>query len=447
MTAMNPTLKNWLAFFFGLGAVTQIRIVGAMALTEAFCIVLAPFVLVNIWPRFKEAKGHKILLLLFLWMVSAIITDLYRETETKDALKGIFALPFLGAVFIIAFALLWDDLMRVRWIAFGMAISGIISLYAFHAQSVIGRAESMGAALTEVMNFKTYYAGIVFLVISALVALLFHNWPRLTVWILLASSTVFLYGGSRSGFLVLLLGAGGTWLAQNRFLSLRAIQRNTVMIVIFAAIGGLIAMETYAYAVNRGWLGEEEERKYEEQTDSEIGILEGRADFIGALLAIKDSPIIGYGSWAKDERNYMAQTMRYIGDEESARMAYRRSMMRKVGMPTHSHLGQAWVWHGFLGGLFWIFILVLMIRFFKYAIHLCRPLIAYFILLLTTSGWDLFFSPFSQRPRWGVVFAVMILSLAEVERRRKKVSLTSTKFDEGERWDGKWERILTEGEK
>jgi len=434
---MSAGTKNLLAFLFGLGAVTQIRIVGAMGITEAFCIVLAPFVLVNIWPKFKEAKAHKILLLLFLWVVSAIITDLYRETETRDALKGIFALPFLGAVFIIAVALLWDDLMRVRWIALGMALSGIISLYAFQVQSVVGLAESTGVDLEEVMNFKTYYAGVVFLIVGALVILLFRNWPRLTIWILLVSSVIFLYGGLRSGFLSLLLSAGGAWLAQNRFLSLRAIQRDTMILVIVAIIGGLVAMETYVYAIESGWLGEDEERKYEMQTDSNIGLLEGRAEFIGALLAIKDSPLIGYGSWAVDKENYGAQMLEYIDDREAADIRYRKSMEKNLYMPTHSHIWQAWVWHGFLGGLFWMFILVLMVRFFKYAIHLCRPLIAYFILLLTTSGWDLFFSPFQSRPRWGMVFAIVVLGLMEVERRLRSAP-EGTVPDMETPWDGKW---------
>jgi len=409
-----------------------------MGITEAFCIFLSPFVLATVWPKFKETQGKKLLLFLVLWFLSACVTDFYRETEWNDAARGIFALPFLFAVFVVAFALLWDDLMRVRWMVLGTAISAIISMYYFQAQALIGRAETMGGDIEEIMNFKTYYAGIVFLVVCVLVVLLFRNWPLITVWILLISSVVFLIGGSRSGFLTLLISAGGAYLAQNRFLSLRALQRNIAMLAVFACIGGLLAMETYAYAAEEGWMGEEEYAKYETQSESEIGLLSGRAEFIGSLIAIKDSPILGHGSWAVDKENYGVRMLEYIGEEEAALYRDRKSSEQDMWLPTHSHLWQAWVWHGFLGGLFWIFVLVLMLRFFKHSLHLCRPLIAYNILLLVSALWALLFSPFSDRPRWGIIFAIILLALAEVERRRKKAALAGVPPDMETEWDGKW---------
>lgn len=435
---MSASTKNLLAFLFGLGSVTQIRMIGAMGISEAITVFLAPFVLINTWQKLKEAKGQTILFLLLLWMLSAGFTDLYRETETKDAIKGVVAIPFLAAMFIISFALLWDDIKRVRWIALGMALSAIISIYAFRTQALLGRAESVGEAVEGLVTFKTVYAGVLLLVIGALTALLFRNWPLITVWILLISSAIFLYGGSRNGFLVLLLSAGGAWLAQGRFLSLRAIQRRTAILAIFVAIGGLIAVETYVYAVESGWLGEEALTKYEDQSESDIGLLSGRAEFVAAILAIKDSPIIGHGSWAIDKENYGSQMLEYIGEYEAANFRDQRMREQDFLLPTHSHLWQSWVWHGLFGGLFWMFVLVLMIRFFKHALHLCRPLIAYFILLLITAGWDLLFSPFSQRPRWGILFAVIVLSLAEVDRRRKKAALAGTEPDMESEWDGKW---------
>ncbi len=104
---LNPSLKNWLTFLYGLGAITQIRIIGAMGITELACLVASPFVLIKIWPKIREAGAEKLLLFLMLWFFSAVLTDYYRDSSTNNALRGIFAQVFLLADFVIAFALLW----------------------------------------------------------------------------------------------------------------------------------------------------------------------------------------------------------------------------------------------------------------------------------------------------------------------------------------------------
>jgi hypothetical protein len=434
---MSPLSKNWIAFFFGLGAITQIRIVGAMGITEAFCVVLSPFVLVKVWPKMRETLGQKILVFLFLWFLSAGTTDLYRETSLYDALRGVFVLPFLFAAFVVSFALLWDDFTRVRWIALGIAISGVLSISFFPAQSIVAKASEMGMDVEAAMDFTNYYANITSLVIGAFAAFLYPKIPRMTVFILIIASVGFLIGGSRNGFLTFTFSAGGIWLAQRRILSLQIVQRNTIMVAAFVIIGGLIAMEFYTYSAEQGWLGEAAYDKYKRQSESEIGLLSGRAEFIAAILAIKDSPFLGHGSWSVDRNNYGVRMLEYVGRYNEARVRGNRIREQDMWLPAHSHLWQAWIWHGFFGGLFWIFVLVLILRFFKQAIHLCRPIIAYSFLLLTDSVWDLLFSPFSYRIRWGVLFATVVLGLAEVERRRRKKEIDST-FNVDAPWNGSW---------
>jgi hypothetical protein len=432
-----PTTKNWFAFLFGLGAVTQIRIIGAMGITEAFCIVLGPFVFFNIWPKMRETKAKTIMTFLFFWFISAVFTDLIRESSLNDALRGIFAIPILFLVFVVAFALLWDDLTRVRWMALGVALSAIVSMYVFRAQVTIGLADYAGQSVEDVMTFKTYYAAIVFVNISAFTVFLYRKWPAFVIVLLIFSGVFYLSEGSRSVFLVLFISAIGAWLAFGQYYTLRKVQTNTVLLTVVVALGGWMAMEIYVYSVENGWMGEDEYAKYEMQTDSDIGLMEGRVEFIGALFAIKDSPFIGYGSWAIDRGNYGTQMLEYIDDRDAADIRDRKSMERDLYMPAHSHVWQAWIWHGFLGGFFWLSIFFLMISFLKKAIHLCRPLIAYNLLLLFSSLWDLFFSAFSNRPRWGIVFAIVAISLAEVERRRRTAP-EGTIPDMESPWDGRW---------
>ena len=434
---ITPQNKSRLAFLFGLGSMTQIRIIGAMGITEAVCVFLSPFVFVNIWPKLSRTKGRKILLFMLLWFLSAVLTDIYRKSSWDDALRGIFVLPFLFGVFVIAFALLWDDLMRIRWMVMGMAVSGIISIYYFRTQSLIGRAAETGMPVEEIIDFKMVYAGVLMLIIGVITVFLHSRRPMLVVFILLGASFIYLLQGYRNGFLTLLLCAGGAWLSTNRFFALRKLQENALLLVSIAAIGGIMAMEIYTYSVQRGWLGESELAKYEDQTDSSIGLLEGRAQFIASMFAIRDSPILGHGSWAVDRKGYGADMFRYIDDKDKMERYNSLAMKKAPWIPTHSHLWQAWVWHGFLGGMFWIYIFVLIVQYLKTGLHLCRPLIAYNLLLFIGASWDLFFSPFSQRPRWAMVFTIIAVTLTEVERR-KRVAKLKGESDINSPWSGIW---------
>ena len=437
MRGISPKNKSRLAFLFGLGSMTQIRIVGAMGITEAVCIFLSPFVFINIWPRFGKTKGVKVVLFMLLWFLSAIITDIYRKSSLDDAVRGIFVLPFLFAVFVVAFALLWDDLMRVKWMVLGMAVSGIISIFFFRTQALIGRAAETGMQVEEIINFKLVYASVLMLVIGVITVFLFKRRPMLVVLILLGASFIYLLQGYRNGFLTLLLCAGGSWLSKDRFFTLRKLQENALLLVAIVAISGITAMEIYAYAVQKGWLGESELEKYKNQTDSSVGLLEGRAQFIASMFAIRDSPILGHGSWAVDKSGYGADMYRYIDDKDKMEQYNRLAMKKAPWIPTHSHLWQAWVWHGFLGGLFWIYTFILILQYLKTGLHLCRPLIAYNLLLFIGASWDLFFSPFSQRPRWAVVFTIISLTLAEVQRRRKMKRIGG-EADINSAWSGRW---------
>jgi len=89
------------------------------------------------------------------------------------------------------------------------------------------------------------------------------------------------------------------------------------------------------------------------QAHGEYGlIVGGRSEILVSAQAIMDSPILGHGSWAKNEEyaamlNYLRESMGYVaqGKHESGLI------------PTHSHIFGAWVEAGILGAVFWLWIL------------------------------------------------------------------------------------------
>jgi O-antigen ligase len=231
-----------------------------------------------------------------------------------------------------------------------------------------------------------------------------------------------------------LLAALGRW----AFPTLRRVQRSTGMILILSALLVFAAGKIYKMAALSGIMGEDEYRKYSLQSKSKIGLLSGRTEVVTGLMAIGDSPILGHGSWPWDEKQYRRQTMEMIGaldmlDEYMTRV-------RQLGVfeyiPTHSHFVQAWVWHGFLGGVFWIYVLIFLFRFFCDGIHLYRPLLAWFAIVYLSAIWALIFSPISSRFSWGVLISVAALGLAEAERRRR-MRLAGIPLDPDAPWDGR----------
>ncbi len=416
---------------------TQIRIVGALGITEAVCIAISPIVFAKMWPKIKAVGGQRIILFMFLWFFSAVCTDIYRESSWRDALRGIFVLPFLFSAFVVTFSLLWDDLVRLRWIALGIVLSAFVSMYAFPAQSLAAWAQKYGQSVQEAINFKTFYAKLLILAISWFSIVLYKRRPVFVVLIQLAVSGVCLFLGNRSGFLILFLSAAGIWIAANRVRVLQAIQRNIFVLATVTAVLVFAGLELYSAAASAGMLGKSELQKFERQTDSSIGLLESRSHFIAAMFAIADSPILGHGSWAMDRNYYGAKMYEFLGDSTEQRRYSRQNWQKGLWIPTHSHLWQAWVWHGVLGAVFWISILLLMLRYVRDAIHLCRPLIGYNILVFLFTFWHLFFSPFSDRIRWGMIICVALLSVAEKDRRRKLKAVDSS-VDVDAPWDGKW---------
>ena len=120
----------------------------------------------------------------------------------------------------------------------------------------------------------------------------------------------------------------------------------------------------------------------------------GRPETLVAIQAIRDSPIIGHGSFAADVRysNWRQQLQYEYGysDTDTA------EELEYPVIPTHSHLTMAWVESGILGGLLWIYILVLTIRAL-FRLALTRPNFApLYSYLLVNFVWDILYSPFGS---------------------------------------------------
>ena len=77
-------------------------------------------------------------------------------------------------------------------------------------------------------------------------------------------------------------------------------------------------------------------------------------------------------------------------------------------IPTHSHLTMAWVESGILGGLLWIYILVLTLRAI-FQVAVTRPNMApLYSYLLVNFVWDILYSPFGSVNRMVGAYLVLL---------------------------------------
>ncbi len=189
---------------------------------------------------------------------------------------------------------------------------------------------------------------------------------------------------------------------------------------------GMVAI--YSVAAENNLLGEAAKEKYEFQSSGDLGLLlSGRTESIGSTRAILDSPIIGHGSWARDIR----YTVLMVAALEASGVKMVGDPYQDDLIPTHSHILGSWVEAGFLGGLFWLFVLAITVGALYRCLKLADVPATFVGYVLFSALWNVAFSPFANSARIGDAAALcLVLSIwrsAEMsdDARDSRVSILS----------------------
>jgi len=168
---------------------------------------------------------------------------------------------------------------------------------------------------------------------------------------------------------------------------------------------GFIFINGYEYVAQKGILGEKNLQKYESQASGNLGILiGGRSEILVSVYAIRDSPIIGHGSWAKDHR--YADMLMYL----KSVLGYTSAEPGEEGLiPSHSHIFGAWVEAGILGAVFWIWVLSLPIRVLTGSYRTKEPLSPLIIFFSFILIWDILFSPYGAERRFITPYYIIVM--------------------------------------
>jgi hypothetical protein len=413
-----------LSFLFGLGATVSIRFVGILAISDLIAIAFLPFIVFN-KQMYVDRRFRIVIVLLLLWMMSAIFSDIYNDTNTLDTLKGFFTLvPFLACLGF-SYWLLNKNYELMLPFLWGYLISYIISalfgLDAFYSELVKQKGLS---SITQLGHYDKIMVWVAYSFVGgAFVISYFRKYPRLVVLGMFLFSILSLFNGSRGIFLQAFLVSAVLFyfvhltkhIQWDEEFWQRRLRSKIPIFILYTIIIIYAAIFVYKFSVTKGYLGKVELRKYELETKSSIGLLSSRGEFVSVFLAIKDSPILGHGSYAKDKKGYGYQAAELAGYDKSVTQSYKYSIGEE-SIPTHSALWQAWVYNGVAGGIFWLYILIWILSKFLWKYLFEFPgYLAYLLSSILGLFWAILFSPFSQKPFLAMSIMFLIVLMKETD--------------------------------
>lgn len=357
-------------------------------------------------------SARSVLWLMFLWLVVQAATDLYRDTYIGDYLRGWAKIVFFALdIYVLAKLLVTEARLLVFVVAWNIAYVGWN--YYFNFDDVLATWKfGLGFLICNVIAAAVLY------VIKSRLAV-----ARIMVAVCFATAAASLFLNARNTFLslsfsgLLFLIASGKW---TKSIIDSLWRRSPLLIVLPAALAAYAAGLIYVGGAASGVFGEEARQKFVEQRtdasgDAVLAILAGgRDEFYSSTAAIADSPIIGYGSWARSSYYYSiyVQGVREHGTPQQIQEVDRKIWIGEPLIPTHSYLLGAWVEAGFVGALFWLLLAWRTFNAIRQGLLLASRVQVMILLNAFPFLWNIFFSPFGGTSRL-VATAFIVLLLYE----------------------------------
>ena len=374
--------------------------VGSLPVNELLLFPLLPILLLSKGKRAFKREYLWFYVLVGGWLLGTIIADLYFSSPLTNRLKGTARVVFFALNFM-ALAILINHRTR-RLAIFALSIA------------VVMISTSLGFAGGFSLMWKFGLSGAI-AILALLISCYYYAQRRFTVCFLisLGLAALNLYYGFRSQLVVHLVAAVLVLplfdTARKSGSGLRRGQRLFRIIVLLVLAGGAAyaANEAIRYGAKMGLFDESLSSKFEEQAQGDYGVLVGgRPETLVAMQAIRDSPIIGHGSYPVDPK-YL-QLKQDIQYEHGYTDSDDPEDSGDPVIPTHSHLTMAWVESGLLGGICWIYFLGLTLRAVL-QLGFVRPQLApLYGYLLVWFLWDILYSPFGSVNRIWAAYLILL---------------------------------------
>lgn len=400
MSRKNNSGKWWL-FLIGVFGITQVQLGGYIGISEFFMSACAPAVYFKNRDLFTRDKINPILALALLWALGACLSDLvFNNIPIIAFLKGVASPLVTCATIIVIYPFLRRNPLGLRWLVAGLAISFVISVFAFHT----GAAGGEEATAESVASYKLFWVNMV----SQWVGLPVRGWYLETpVWISVLATAVIsvfaLHSGGRSDFLIAASATALIVIGRKSATSMIWIKRHFSVFILSLVLLGFVIKALYTVAASSGWMGEQEQKKYEQsQTAARGGVLgllmSGRAEFFIGIFAALDRPLVGHSSLPLDFKGYRRNFNLEYGNEETMRLFLKADPNMLLRIPAHSHIVNAWMTNGIFGLVFWCYVLCLLFMTMKRRMATFPQWYGYLAMMVPYSIWHILFSPYGQRP-------------------------------------------------
>lgn len=354
--------------------------------------------LVIILHGFRRLRGRKylrtMLLLGLIWAAGQLLSDLQHGLSVSEMIRGQALILFLLVNLLAITVVIQDSVTRFCALALGYGVATLLGYFLqpgpFAAELPWKFGVGLGSTVLAIAVATVVPSAVRYLGLAALAA-------------------VHLYLGWRSEALIV-----GSALAAYAITGLR--RHGVLRVLAVACVVGLApgVLTAYSRLADSGALGPAAQEKFRIQSAGSLGVLGGRPEFIFALEAIREFPLLGIGSMAQNSGEVYER-----GQQEILRLGYNpdtlvsRQALSLDTVPLHSHALGAVAMAGVLAAPFWILVArVLVLALFNLG-KLSRPVQILFAFLLVSAIWDLMFSPLGAFARFQfaleVVGALIIL--------------------------------------
>lgn len=404
---------NKILFLIGMWTMTQIGVVGYLGISEFVLFLIAPFIYLRNRLMFKRDGLGTFYALIFLTMVSCLISGLYNRCGLLDTIKGFASIYGLFAGVTVLYPMLRRNPDGLKWLLLGFAVSSVVSIFIFQSGAAhVGADVSRESLQTTVMSYSLFWIVLANRWFTLPIEMFYLRVPYIySVFapLSLAAYALLTTSSGRSAFLVLMFSVLLIALGGKSHRSLKVMRKNFMLVIVSLLVGGWCFGTFYKYAARNGYLGEKSREKYERQMGGKkdqgiLGMLiSGRVEFfIGAMACVKH-PFLGCGPKAVDKDGLVGRFYDKYGTAEEI-SAYTRSEMGRRqygfgyrGIPAHSHIIAFWLWFGLPGAMLWLYVLCVMYRALKNYSSTVPQWYGYFAIMLPAALWAIFFSPFGDR--------------------------------------------------
>lgn len=425
-------VSSALLFLLGLGSATKIFLFGALAISELVIFLIVPFLFLKQFKRMRREGFLTFIYMLGLIVGGMFVSAIWNHTPFPYVFKQFAVFYGYFSYYLVFYILLHNNFKGIGWFFVGVAISEIITIWAFNLTTEVSSAGYGVLSKVEaeqVINGPLFWVGRIrrlgelpmfmeYLKTPLAYSLLF---PLVFVGFALAVSI-----SGRAQSMCVLVGWAMLLLGRKSQKSMGTIGRHTIAFLIVGMIMLIVYKCTYSYAARNGLLSSDAQTKYEHQTEQGTGalamLMSGRTEFFIALMAIKDHPIVGFGPAAEDKYGYTEKFLAKYGTYEDIQQYYfmwQYFMYQGVRpmIPTHSHLMAGWVWCGLPGAIFFVWMLFVLYKHIKCYLAAIPQWFGYFALTIPSMVWSIFFNPFGVKWNIGLLMACIYFARAVGTRK------------------------------